>query len=430
MTNEIKILLVINKLNRELPVMEAIKREILAIKPEAIVEIREQFAPGFNFPKLVFSFNPSVILTFPFKPIGFSHWYYVFKFFLGIKIISFPTEGVLNFSSERWVEGACGLDKYGKTLVDNELFWGEWTAKNSAKHLLVQGKISCEERVKVCGYPRLEPYFNNDSQQKPLLPERILHEISGFSKKQIVLFITGFQIANYTDQDFVNAQDLNMEKYPHVFLSAREMAKRFRLKWIENVKKTALENPEILIVCKKHPIEKMEDYDEYADIDNILYIYEDIQVNDIVPYAGIFFHYGSTTLVDSYLSQIPSISVSTDESSEWYSDPGWPSSDKIDVEEIPETVKKFLAGGISFEFTPEIAQVLKDIFNIELDKPYKPSKDIAKIVLDLQPPQKIQLIDPYLWKALWVVFILLPVSRRFANVSDRISSVTKRARKR
>ena len=41
-----KILLVLNKPNREIPIMESIKREILAINQDAVIEIKEMCAPG------------------------------------------------------------------------------------------------------------------------------------------------------------------------------------------------------------------------------------------------------------------------------------------------------------------------------------------------------------------------------------------------
>ena len=129
-----KILLVLNKPNREIPIMESIKREILAINQDAVIEIKEMCAPGFN--KFVFKFKPDVILTFPFTCEGFSRWYYLFKMFLGVKIISLRAEGVVDFSNEYNVQWAVGFDNYGSTLVDCELFWGGKLAQGVGQQLL------------------------------------------------------------------------------------------------------------------------------------------------------------------------------------------------------------------------------------------------------------------------------------------------------
>ena len=203
-------------------------------------------------------------------------------------------------------------------------------------------------------------------------------------------------------------------------MTLMEMAKRFRNKWIFNVKKTALENPDNLIVCKIHPIERKEDYyNEYQGIKNILLVYEGIQLPDLMDYVGVLFHYGSTTLVDSYLSKTPSVFVYTDESSIWYSDYGWPSSEKIKVNEIPSAVKKYLKGDIVFEMNSNIKKVLLDIFNIEYGKKYRPSMEIAKIILDKTPPQKIYITDPYFLKAVTSIIYARTLGR-FVNLFKKI----------
>lgn len=393
-----KILLVLNKPNREIPIMESIKREILAINQEAVIEVREMCAPGFD--KFVFKFKPDVILTFPFTCEGFSSWYYLFKMFLGVKIISLRAEGVVDFSNEYNVQWAVGFDSYGSTLVDYELFWGGKLAQGVGQQLLQQHKLSSMDRVKVVGYPRLEAYFGHNDQHKPALPPRIEQKLSGYKKEQIVLFITGFHLANYTKQNLFDAKDLNAENMLDELLEAVAISKRYRSEWIANLIAAANENPQALIVIKKHPIEKREDYEAFNSIDNILFIYEDIQVEEIIPYASVFFHYGSTALVDAYLSKIPAIYVYSQKNKQWYSDLGWPSSKRVEVGSIPVAVKNHLTRNLLFEASPDITRVLKEIFNIEDGKPYRPSREIAKIILDPAKPQKIKITDRHFLRAL------------------------------
>ena len=402
--------------------MESIKREILSFDQHAAIEIREMCAPDFN--KFVFKFKPDVILTFPFTCEGFSRWYYLFKMYLGAKIISLRAEGVVDFSSEYHVQWAVGFDNYGSTLVDCELFWGKKLAQAVGHQLLQQHKLSSMERVKVVGYPRLEAYFGYNDQYVPALPSRIEQKISGYKKEQIVLFITGFHLANYTKQNLFDAKDLNAEYMLDELLEAVEISKRYRSEWIANVIVAANENSKSLIVIKKHPIEKREDYEVFNSIDNILYIYEDIQVEEIIPYASVFFHYGSTALVDAYLSKIPAIYVYSQKNKQWYSDLGWPSAKRVAVNEIPITVKNCLSGNILFGMSSDIRHVLGEIFNIEDGKPYRPSREIAKLILDPTPPQKIKMIDPYFMKAMGSV--ILTIVRSHISMSLNKIGIRKR----
>lgn len=410
--DKMKVLLVLNKPNREIPIMESIKREILSIDRNAVIEIKEMCVPGFN--KFVFKFKPDVILTFPFTCEGFSRWYYLFKKFLGVKIISLRAEGVVDFSSEFNIQLHVGRDDYGTTLVDYELFWGGKTANVIGQQLSQQRKLSSMERVKIVGYPRLEAYFGDNDYHKPVLPLRIKQKLSDYKQEQIILFVTGFHLANYTKQNLFDAKDVNVENRLDELLESVEISKRYRSEWIANVITAANENPHALIIIKKHPIEKKEDYEAFMDIDNILFVYEDIQIDEIIPYASLLFHYGSTALVDSYLSEIPAIYVYSLKNKQWYSDLGWPSSLRVEVNDIPITVKNCLSGNLKFEITSDINHVLKEIFNIEEGKPYRPSTEIAKIILDPVPPQKIKMTDPYFLSSLAYV-ILSPVYLRIVH---------------
>ena len=416
-----RILLVLNKPNREIPIMESIKREILALRPDAEVEIREMCTPGFK--RFVFKFRPEVIMTFPFTCVGFSRWYYLYKLFLGTKIISFRAEGVIDFSNEHNIEWAAGFDSYGKSLVDYEVFWGEKVASVVGNILLEQNKLSSLDRIKVFGYPRLEKYFSSRIQSKPVLPKRIADRLTGYSKEKVILFITGFHLANYTKQNLFDAKDLDAENRLDQLLEAVEISKQFRADWVRNVIDTARKNPDLLFVSKKHPIEKREDYSALETIENVLFIYEDIEVHDIIPYAGLFFHYGSTALVDAYLSEIPAVYIYSKKNKEWYSDLGWPASARVAVDEMASIIRKYLSGDVAFERTTAVKQILKDIFNIEEDKPYNPSREIAKLLLGSDKAQRVPLSDWFLWKALLagsinsVIFAAARTVKRVLHIS-------------
>ena len=400
-----KILLVINKPNRETRIMESIKREILSINSESQVEIWEMCTPVFN--KDVLKFKPNVILTFPFTCTGFAEWYYIFKKLFKCKILSLRAEGVVDLSSDYNVQWATGFDYYGKYLVDYEIFWGSQVGEVIGRNLVNQSKLSSMDRVKIVGYPRLESYFAHSSYPShEELPRRIADKLNAYTRKNIIFFATGFHLANYSRQNLFDAKDLDAENRIDELLEAVDISKRFRQDWIDQIVQAARQNPDLLVIIKKHPIEKKEDYSILEKLPNILYIYEDIEIQNLIPYAGLFFHYGSTSLVDSYLSKVPSIYVYSKNNKAWYSDLGWPSSRKIDVSQIPTLVQEYTTAGIPFIMTKEIKTILINVFNIEENKPYIPSRNIAKLILNNDAAQKIPLTDIYFWKSLASVIII------------------------
>lgn len=399
-----KVLLVINKPNRETRIMESIKEEILSINGDARVEIWEMCTPVFN--RCVLKFKPDVILTFPFTCTGFSAWYYIFKFFFKCKVLSLRAEGVVDLSSAYNIQWAIGFDQYGKYLVDYELFWGTLVGEAIGQNLLKQGKLSSMNRVKIVGYPRLESYFKEEPvSHSQYLPARAAEIMKRYVLNKTLLFATGFHLANYSRQNLFDARDLDAENRIDELLEAVEITKRYRQAWIDYIIQTAARNPDMLLIVKKHPIEKKEDYVAFENIPNILFIYEDIDIQYIVPCAGLFFHYGSTSLVDAYLSRVPSIYVYSTNNKSWYSDLGWPSSKKIPVSEIASLVNEYVERGIPFVLTQEIRTVLKNVFDIEEGKPYNPSGKIAELILDRDPAQKIHMYDVHLWRSFLLIVV-------------------------
>ena len=404
------ILLVLNKPNREMAIMQSVKKELLLMDPHAHVEIWEMCTPHFNAD--VLRFKPDVILTFPFTCTGFATWYYLFKLLFACKVLTLRAEGVVDLSSEYNVQWAVGFDRYGRYLVDHELFWGSLVANAIGHNLLKQGKLSSLDRVRLVGYPRLESYFSPKSTtERTVLPDRLTIRINSYDRRDIIFFATGFHLANYTRQDLFDARDLDAENRIDELLDAVEITRRFRQAWIESVIATAEQNPDLLIIVKKHPIEKKEDYLILERLTNVLYVYEDVDIQHLMPHAGLFLHYGSTSLVDSYLSRIPSVYVSSPENKSWYSDLGWPSSRKVAVSDVPRVVSEYRTAGIPFAMTDDIKAVLKSVFDIEEGLSYRPSRRIAEVILEKDPAQKIPLTDKYLWKALLSIGISVLVRR-------------------
>lgn len=380
--------------------MQAIEAQIYRLQPEAQVEIVGVEGP---FYESVFQFRPDTILTFPFTSVGFAKLYYNFKRKLGCRIVCFRAEGILDIrGDEKNIEWTVGYDRYGKHLVDYELFWGPEMASVIGERLLSLGKISSASRVIPVGYPRLEKYFQAERREQSALPDRIALKLSQYPRDRVLLFLTGFHLANYSAQNLIDAKDLDAENRMDELLEAVERSKRYRAGWIEAVRRCCEQYTDALIILKKHPNERREDYAafETQGMDNVIYAYEDFDLDQLVERVGLMVHYGSTSVVDAYLCRIPTVYVAPDQPILWFTDLGFLNSRHITLREIPATIGDYLHGGVTFSDDKRIESILSGAFNIRPDTPYQPSYDIAKLLVRSEQAQPIPLSDLYRWKAM------------------------------
>ena len=422
-----KIAMVLNKPSRELPIMQRIEQWVHRLAPETQVRIVEFHSPHFLHELL--DFVPDIVFTFPFTALTTSIPIYLLKFVFNCRVLCFRTEGVINFDFERQVMGNVGLERYGANLVDYELFWGERFAAAVGERLLENGKISSLERVMTFGYPPYEVYFNGASP-KAELPAEALTLIGRFPRERVVFFISGFPLADYTPQDIINSGDCldpngeNRDAELAIALDGVKRSQYFRKLWIAEITDLAAAHPELLVIVKSHPIEQeiardtgVDPYAVFGSYDNILYIHSTIPISDIIPYSGLFVHYGSTAVGETYLARVPSIFVSIDEAYQgrvnatnamyYHNDLGWPSTRKTEIAGLRPLIEEHLADGLGSEFSHGIRTILKEQFNIDAaqlagEKEYLPSRDIARFLLGLaqQPAQPIAPDDPYLGHAL------------------------------
>jgi hypothetical protein len=396
-----RIAFVLNKPNRELPIMNAIRREITAVVPETVTKV---IAYDGRFMEEMLAFKPDVVLTFPMTSVTLAAPYYVFKHLFGTRVICFRAEGIIDPGSPSSVANHVGYDRYGPALVDAEIFWGPGPAKLIGNALLAGRKLSSPERIKCFGYPRLERYFGippapGAAELSPGIDARLAE----YGRSRIVLLATGFHFANYTREMIFAAKDLDAENRCDELLSIIEEVKRFRSAWIDAVRCVAADNPDLLFLLKKHPIERREDYSALESAANLLYIWQDVDIGDLIERAGVFFHYGSTSLADTYLARVPAVYVHSRESAcrNWFPDMGWPSARSVPVDDIPLAVGEFRAGRLMPNAAdPKAREVLEFNFNIRDGEPYRPSKTIAQFLLQAGPAQRPSLLDLHMWPPL------------------------------
>jgi hypothetical protein len=396
-----RILFVLNKPNRELAIMNAIKSELAVLAPSAVTRIIPYDG---QFMDAVLEFRPDVMMTFPMTSISLAAPYYVFKRLFGTRVLCYRAEGIIDPHSPQSVTNHVGYDRYGPQLVDGEIFWGPGPARIIGNALLAARKLSSAERIRYFGYSRLERYYGAPAPAGLApLPEAVAARLAAQSRDRIVLLATGFHFANYTREMIFAAKDLDAENRCDELLATIEEVKRFRAAWIAATRQAAAENPDLLFVLKKHPIERREDYGELESVPNVLYVWQDVDIGDLAERAGIFFHYGSTALADAYLAGVPAVYVYSREPRcrAWFSDMGWPSARSIATDEIAQAVREFRAGSIVHDpRDARVKEVLEFNFNIRQGEDYRPSRQIAQFLLQEDKAQRPSLLDTHMWRAL------------------------------
>lgn len=380
--------------------MNAVKREIETIAPDSLVRLIQY---DHKFRDEVVTFRPDVMMTFPMTSVGLAAPYYVFKHKFRTKVVCFRAEGIIDPGSPYSVSSHVGYDKYGPELVDCEIFWGPGPAKLIGDALLLQRKISSPDRLKCFGYPRLERYFGvQPAEGANAISESLALALDSYGRDRSILVATGFHFANYTREMIFAAKDLDAENRSEELLGIIEEVKRFRRTWIEGIRQAAKDNPDLLFILKKHPIERKEDYLELEGITNVLYVWQDVDLGDLIERVSLFFHYGSTSLADAYLAKVPAVYMYSAETRcrNWFPDMGWPSALSIRSDQFVDAIGAFRAGNLKFDQnSPAVKTVLEFNFNIRDGGNYRPSRNIAELLLNDEPPQTISVFDPYMWRA-------------------------------
>ena len=398
-----------NKEGRELENFIFLESLIKKAYPDAEILIIGLYAPAFW--RAIFSFQPQVILAYPLTPRGISKYYYLLKALFNCKILLYRTEGAI--SKERDAIVFClGHEEYGPMLVDGELFWGRMQRDAVAPLLLKSKKLSSLERAQVTGYLRYEILL----QGPRTLPQAIATQISSHTKKEIIMFITGFHFADYTDEDMVKAGDLfdpsaaNASEALASLCLARDKALVFRERWIKAIIETARLNPECLIIVKPHPVEldlwqcgvPNPYIPAFNSIANILFISEPSHTEELIAASSTLIHYGSTCLADTYLLNTSSIEATAKDlasdlpdkryASFLYGALDWPSNATLPIQELPEFIAKNKALLAVRNPHPDEHRLLEDNFNMVLRQGYYPSKTIIDCIFNERtlPKQRIE----------------------------------------
>jgi len=412
-----RVVIVAGRPEREDRINQKIKSAVTRFSPNT-----EVYLLDYHDPELVMKIvdiNPYAIVTFPFTAITTSYKFYILKYLLNCHLICFRTEGILPTTGTGSVKSMVGLEKYGVNFVDYEIFWGAESARLAGKLLLEQKKLSSPDRIKYFGYPSFEDYLRPDCEFDEMIPDHIKAKLKQHSREKTFLFVTCFSLADYSNEDLVNAGDLvdkSSDRFQKDFTEAQTAVKEYkqcRQMWIDNIIASAVDNPEVLFIVKTHPSEivhyrkiKSDPYYAFKNYDNIVLVTEPIPFRALISHASLLFHYGSTTMLESYLAKVPSVFVGSNslkklEGSKYAFSPETftvPSTISADITDTPAIVSRHLAGPIQFDRNTEVENYLEKQLNFKVGQDYNPSEKIARFLLSLSQEdfQPISGNDKYL----------------------------------
>ncbi len=383
---------------RELDSCLMIADEIRKLRPNVKISIQE-FSKGIIFSLI---HKPDIILTIPPRDKYASTQLTIVKRVTGCAVLSLLTEGYYQELSEEKVQINVGTQEYSPYLVDKYLFWGEKTRECFVKILKANNKISDESRSQTVGYV----YYDKDNVESffkgKKLPVGLQKWKDNYNKR--ILVLTGFPRAEYTHTDLISMCDYKYygvkgkeEEYAQevkAWDALRQKHRQYREKYLNCVIELAQCHPDIGILVKLHPVElqdflegkKYQCYQELEKYNNIILLRESVLLGRILPYVDTLVHYGSTSGLEAYIYNIPTVQLYDSSIPEKAYEPGfciYDSTVKLDVNDTG-VFEEVVSAKIVPRSLKSTERILEEQFNWTEDNKaaYHPTKTYAKIILD------------------------------------------------
>lgn len=398
-----KIATILNKKTRELYTHQCIGEAIRRLLPSSEVHIFDSQTSTLD--EDILRFHPDLILTY----YGGGKWqsdrYYRFKEILKCKIVRLATEGIFQVDHPEVLEQNLGFDEYGPELYDYELVWGRRIKEVFAPLLVEANKLKEVDRMRYFGHPAFEVY--NSPANLNNISEEVRSFVSDIPKTNVLLFATGFPYACYTEQNLVDARDLfnpedtslESQMRRKEALEAVHKSQLAQNIWIQMLSQVAEAFPKAAILLKTHPLENnlfarlgRSPYKEALGCyPNIIHVDQQINIGDLLGLCSLFFHYGSTSNIDAYLREIPSVLVEypevTDSGgvSRYFSVGGevTPTDVSQHYSLIVEFIRQHFKSPVAFMRRERTEKFLKDFLNFSHDERYNPSEQIAKFLVSI-----------------------------------------------
>lgn len=272
-----------------------------------------------NIVNQLFRIRPHIIFTFPITTQIQVELYTMAKLFFHSEIITFTTEGLIDYHDEEVVKVWAGFYRYSPTLVDYHVYWGHYAAKYIGQELHRQNKVVGKHQIKVFGNPMYEKVYSNENKIVEFQHDERIK----------VLILTGFHAATYSRKDYIHAndivntnqkskKDILNDKILNKYCNCAEEEKIYSEKYIQHIINAANKNPDVLFAVKLHPQEilikknnprKINYLYSLQGIDNIQIIEESIPIGELMPYFKLLVHYGSTVDLEAYTYKVPTLKI-------------------------------------------------------------------------------------------------------------------------
>lgn len=321
-------------------------------------------------------------------------------------IITYTTEGLIDYHDKENIRYFAGIYDYDPALVDYHLFWGRAVAKYLGQELYRQNKIISKTQIRIIGNPMYEKGNYSDCK---------IDDIARDARSK-VLILTGFDASLYTKRQIINVQDIvditgkrkkDSQKMYKEYLNMMELERKYCDKYISHVVSTANKYKEILFIVKLHPHEiasinrrhmKLEYLEPLYSLENVKLIKTSIPISQLLQMSSLMVHYGSTVDLESYLYKVPTLKLEQIgvinkhmiercrrlTSSTYY--------ENIEDENVLDKyMEKIKHGEELFRQSKELEGQLYEYMDYAVGKPYHPSKKMAGFLCGNLKYHKIKL---------------------------------------
>lgn len=389
-----KFLFYYNNYERERLIFDFIQEELTKICPDMEFE-RYAADSGMETFYSVLKYNPDVVFTFPITTEYQAVQYTYLKYLTRAYIVSFTTEGLLKVEDDMLTEGDFGRYAYGENVVDKYINWGKKAAELFKASYIKEKRIKKNAEVEYYGYPLYEV-----AKLRGSLQNKYSEMIKNSQAKRNILILTGFDYADYTEEDILNAQDL-IPSYCDAAEKAKLLQKikedvngvsAYRTKYINLIKRLADKYEEYNFYIKLHPHElknylnstsKMSYVEDFSNYDNVFVILENVPVSSLLVYSDSMIHYGSTVYMEAYIYKIPEIYLV----GEGFLNLDIESQYKFSIDDT-EKIVDFLGENICYNVKDSISNYIKAWVNYDENEPYEPSKKIAQSIKQMLEENK------------------------------------------
>ena len=297
---------------------------------------------------------------------------------VGIQFGLLDTEGVIWPSMEDY-EATFWKDRSLSRKASCICMWG-----NATKEYTTEKRIFDEPQVYVTGSPRFDFYSEPYSAIYKGMRESTLA-----SERKLILINTNFTNGNYSD--------LPLDKFVDNFSRNFGYDKADVTRWcnldLQAIEETvrlagrlARDFPDVDIIIRPHPQEKIETYIDKIDRLPNLRVVRSGTVTPWILRASAVIQRGCTTAVEASLAGVPAISPQWIEVPHYYPIPESVSLQAPDYDYLKELLQSIVAG--NFQMPPEITSVVKQLIGkwfYKIDG--QAHKRVAEVILNNLSPK-------------------------------------------